>query len=794
MKLNFFKSLFRQTFHGQDILNLLIEINYLAIIFLIPLYFSYPFTTYNVFELSKLVLFKSLIWSLLFFTGLKFIFYWRPDFLNKEKRTIYQSFFKRYLAWPFIFIIGLGLSLFFSLDLAQSFFGSYDRQEGFLSYLFYFIWFLLLFINLIATSKDKKKKIKRLVITVVVGGFLTALYGILQILNLDFVFWTEPSEITHRVTSTLGQPNFLASYLLLIIPLSFYLLIKARKLLSKFFYFLVIIAQIITLFLTASRGALCALIIVIFLYLINLSPKINLSISKKLLIAGVFLIIIISGAFGLEYFLPGRVSSVVNLRYGSTAVRMTFYKTAVSAIAQKPLFGYGLETGKDIFIKYYKPDWGIFGDVGANTDRAHNLILDILLSAGLFGLFIFILLYYQFFYLVKNNIKNEKVIFQKEHPNFKEKDFYSLSLFLGLGAVAYLISLFFSFTIVSGEVYFFAYLAILSSLNFFAEFPTHFLNNFSYKLKKRNIVYVLGAVWALGLIVFSGLNYERRILTADYYFDNLYNTLATKDYFKTLAFNNYLLSEKTNSVNQDFYNQFLAEKLSEYYPSINEWMPKSLVRGELIRLNLTLQDQGYKNILAHAEVSGALGDLKNSRIYFSELEKITPAWPNTYAAEGKTYFANGRYQDALVAYQSALLTLPANHDSRLLNNNELHYKNVLIYYYTFNREIGNSYFALNNYQVAEKYYQIAYLNNPVDFTLFKKIADTYYLRGNLDEAIKYNERGFSRSPKDYNWPLALASLYYEKKELVRALKFLNDALNLSPDNQELINLKLEYSH
>ena len=95
--------------------------------------------------------------------------------------------------------------------------------------------------------------------------------------------------------------------------------------------------------------------------------------------------------------------------------------------------------------------------------------------------------------------------------------------------------------------------------------------------------------------------------------------------------------------------------------------------------------------------------------------------------------------------------------------------------------------------MAEKYYQIAYLNNPVDFTLFKKIADTYYLRGNLDEAIKYNERGFSRSPKDYNWPLALASLYYEKKELVRALKFLNDALNLSPDNQELINLKKKFS-
>jgi tetratricopeptide (TPR) repeat protein len=100
---------------------------------------------------------------------------------------------------------------------------------------------------------------------------------------------------------------------------------------------------------------------------------------------------------------------------------------------------------------------------------------------------------------------------------------------------------------------------------------------------------------------------------------------------------------------------------------------------------------------------------------------------------------------------------------------------------------------LNNYEQAEIYYQRAYRYNIQDYTLLKNIANTYYLRGNINEAIKYNERGYMRAPKDYNWLMGLAILYIEKKDNKKAVEYLDKALLLSPDNNELKKLKLEYS-
>ena len=785
MKLNFLKSSFR----GRDILNLLIEADYLAAVFLIPLYFSYLFPTYNVFDLNKIILFKILVWLLLLFTGLKFIFYCDfKSFNHKDKKNI-SLIFKKYFLLPSIFIVGLFILLLFSSDALQSFFGSYDRQMGVLSYLFYFVWFLLLFVNISGSDKElNRKKINRIIITAVGAGFIASVYGILQILNIDFITWSESPFIDRRVTSTLGQPNFLASYLLLIIPLSSYLLLKSQKFLEKFFYCLIIIFNFLCLFFTASRGAFIALILTVFLLLLFLGFRAKIKIIKKIVIVFGFIVLVATGALGLEYFLPGRISNLVNLQYGSSAVRVIFYKVAMSAISQKPLLGYGLESGSEIYIKYYKPDWGIYGDVGAITDRAHNLFLDILLSGGIIGLLFFSLLYYHFFYLVKKNIQREGV--------------NSLSLFLGLGAVAYLMSLMFSFTIITGEIYFWMFLAILSSISFMSGRLREvgvikYLNNSLFLDKIKNSKSFLlsygAAVFILFIMVFSGINFEKRNLMADYYYTKLYYALAAKEYFNALVFNDFLMAEKPNKENQIYYDQFLATKLSDFYPSISDSKSNHLVRRELIRINYDLGQRGYKNIFAHAKINGVLGRTADSQKYFSVLEEITPFWPFLYSSKGQIFFANKKYQDAIDSYQSAISSLPDREDPRLKINNDRHNENVLKYYYVFNREIGNSYFALKKYPEAEKFFQLAYKNDLSDYTLLKKIADTYYLRGDLDKTIKYNEQGYNRNPSDYNWSLALAYLYHEKNNKQKSLEYLAIASKIAPDNLDLKKMELEYS-
>ena len=120
----------RQQANHNQFLTALSEIIYLALVFVVPLYFSFIAPTYNIFELSKLFIFKILVLILLGLTLFNFL----AVYFQSRKQVVLR--WPRLLIIPFIFIAGLGLSLLFSGNFTLSFFGSYDRQAGFVSYLY----------------------------------------------------------------------------------------------------------------------------------------------------------------------------------------------------------------------------------------------------------------------------------------------------------------------------------------------------------------------------------------------------------------------------------------------------------------------------------------------------------------------------------------------------------------------------------------------------------------------------------------------------------------------------------
>jgi len=760
-----------------EIFDLLIEFTYLAVIFLIPLAFSYWFPTQNIFELNKLVLFKVLVWCLLLLTLIKLILFFSwPDFKNFQK--IVSVWFKKYWLIPSLFIVGLSFTLFFSLDQANSFFGSYDRGQGLVSYLFYFIWLVLLSFNILTINNSRtrmkgtdslEKRLVRIVRTAVYSGFLVSVYGILQFLGIDFLTWTESALITHRTFSSFGQPNFLAAWLLLIIPLNFYLIFLARNSWRRIFYLLTTLSALVCLFLTASRGALIALSFVIFLFLIYLLWFTALSRLKKILIIILFLVVLGGGASVLEIALPGRLSSFVDYQSGSLAARFNFYTAAADAIVKKPVFGYGLENSGEVFIKYYEPNWALYGEVNASTDRAHNLILDILLSTGFWGLFFFTLWYWQFFKLASRNLQTKKNKF--------------LSLALVLGGTAYLLALFFGFTIVAGEVYFWLFLALLMVINFSKSETVLATKIVNWQLF-RTIISLLVAC----LIIWQIQN-EFRVISADQYFYRLYYTLAQKDYSTSFLLFDYIEENKINAASQNSYDRFLGDKLSNFYNSIDELAIKAQAQKKLTEIKNRLPDSGYENWLVKGKIDSALGNFDSAAEYFSRLISYTPHWPQAYFEEARLFRNKQDFSAAARAYYLAKMNLPNLTDERLSG----HQKEVVAYYLAVvDRELGNTYLAAQQYALAEKYYQAAYLNNPSDFSLFKNIADTYYFRQDLESAIKYNQRGYQRNPQDYNWLLALASLEKERGNQAKAIFYLDEALNLAPNNQWLKGIRSEY--
>lgn len=785
IKLNYWPFKRRSSLLGPEIFDLLIESIYLATIFLIPLWFAYWFPTYNIFELNKFLLFQILVCLLLLATGLKYIFYPRRLSLS------WGWLFKKYWLSPIIFIIGLSLALLSSGDPVRSFYGSIERQAGLVSYLFYFIWFILLTVNVLTVSNvfhasavdnsqdNLSQRLKRIAITATISSFIVSIYGILQILNIDFLTWTEAPFLTYRTISTFGQPNFLASWLLLAMPLSFYLFKTSRRFLVKFFYLLVGAAQISCLFLTGSRGGFLALIFGLVLFssyklYFCLWPK-----RKKFLVfSGAFLAVIFILA-GFNYISQGRALKSINFREGSVAARINLYQAATQAIAQRPLFGYGLENSSEVFIKYYNAQWGLFGDVGQSADRAHNLVLDTLLSLGIYGALLYLGLYYFIGQLVWQNLNNKKL---------------DLTAVLALGILMYLFSLLFSFSIVAGEVYLWLFFALLLIVNAsqrgLAGQPLNLSSpskNF-YFLRSKLISYLIKLIVSVVLVSLVTYQISRALanLAADYYFDQVDQTLIQSDYFTALVLYDYLLAKKPNPINQQAYDNFLGDKLSDVLPSAQELVIRKVVADKLKALDRSLPPAGYNNLLVKAKINRVLKNFSVAQIYLDKLVALSPFWPLAYLERGRLAADRNLPKEALISDHLALLNLPDPADERL---NEEHRQVVHYFEQQIYEQMAEVFQAQNNEAAAEKYYQLAYESNPADFTLFKKIADTYYRRANLGEAIKYNLRGLSRDPGDYHWALSLAVLYRENSNPQEANYYLNRALKLVPDNPVLLNLK-----
>ncbi len=769
---------------SREIIDLLLEFSYLAPIFIIPIYFSFFLPTYNVFELSKIFVFKVLIYFLLLLSVLKITFFRTENFLDFNKVKGFVSNYKRYWLPPLIFIVGLGVGLLFSINTAQSFFGSYDRQAGYLSYLFYFVWFVLLFYNIRTLNNhpqnnpddsNLKLNIHRIFLVAVLASLIISVYGILQRLGIDFLIWPEDPLITKRVFSSFGQPNFLASWLLLVIPLAAYLMSESKKFLNKFFYSLILSAQLICLFLTSSRGALVALVLALFALAAYLLKK-KVDQKSKIIFGASFFIIFLLGLFIFSLNSPERMAGLTDFGTGSVGARVNYYFAALEAVSRKPFFGYGLDNGSQALFPNYQSDWGIHANVGVSSDRAHNLILDILLGGGLFNLALFALLYYYFFNLAFKNISQP--IFSKQ------------SLALLVGVLAYLISLLFNFSLVSAEIYFFLFLSLLLAINVRQNEDVNLKGALvdNNQLRPISLLGVLAA-FAIFVLICFGINYEFRFLKADHYFGAMYNNLNNKQYFTALTLADYVNQEKTNPVNCVYYDRVLADIISDDYSSIDDVLSRMVIKNTLQKIDNRLIENGYLNIFVKGKINLALGNYVDAKKYFQKIIEMSPYWPEAYVQLGEVFVQEKHFKEAIINYQLVLRILPDVNDRRF---NEEHRNFLKNYQKNIFKKIADVYIQIYDYEKAESYYQLAYSTNFQDISLFKNIADIYYLRGDFSKAIEYNLRGAKRAPNDFRWPLSLAILYKESGDKIMAHEYFQKAFNLAPEEELLIQLKAEY--
>ncbi|MEK9143387.1 MAG: O-antigen ligase family protein [Patescibacteria group bacterium] len=109
-----------------------------------------------------------------------------------------------------LFVTSQLVSSIFSIDPHVSWFGYYSRFNG---GMFSIISYVFLYYAFVSNVQNLQK----LLVVALGSGAVVALYGVAERLGVDKNLWVQ--DVQNRVFSSLGQPNWLAAYLVALIPI-----------------------------------------------------------------------------------------------------------------------------------------------------------------------------------------------------------------------------------------------------------------------------------------------------------------------------------------------------------------------------------------------------------------------------------------------------------------------------------------------------------------------------------------------------------------------------------------------
>jgi len=349
---------------------------------------------------------------------------------------------KPFLKQPlFIITILLGLSYlgstFLSVLPAGSWWGSYARGQGTYSLMGYFVIFAVT-----ALTLRDRAQLERIFVTIILTSIPVVTYGFVQKLKLDVLPWG--ADFSTRIASTMGNPIFLGSYLIMVIPLTIYLLIRSAtkgspvgdnnaRLINpvrsdqqqnnktmrisnhsienasngvnpkSIFYIIILLAQVVCLLLTESRGPLLGLITGLFFFVV-LS---GLVFRKRYLSLGSYIAAVMVLGFFLALALPntqfqglkskmGRLSQMLEAREGAAQVRLLIWQGVVKMVqsdSYRAVVGYGPETMSVPYYKYCPAELVTSENKITFPDRSHNELFDTVITNGLIGVLLYLLLF-----------------------------------------------------------------------------------------------------------------------------------------------------------------------------------------------------------------------------------------------------------------------------------------------------------------------------------------------------------------------------------------------------------------
>lgn len=367
---------------------------------------------------------------------------------------VYQD--KRYLprlnlvGWAFaLLIIGWIISTITSQQPYVSFWGTFNRMEGLISWLYYFAFFV------VVTGALKKPADWWMALKIAMAGVtLVVLYALAQLFQIQLF---ARSMDRWRIESSLGNPVFLGGYLASVLPL---VLVWAFNLKSRrWIAWTLMSAATVALIFTLSRGAwiagLLAVLLTLTLYFYRYRPA---WIKKMLVFLGVGLILFVMLTAGWllapKESLFRKMGEKAIFRSESMLLRQNNWSIGLQSFFQKPLTGWGLENFSIAYDRNYRVFDRHVSFQESHVDRAHNEYVGVAVSGGLLALIPYLLMLGYAIYLGWRQVKTKI-----------DSDAYLINVGMLGALVGYAIFVFTAFNLITNILFLLLALAWMNQLS-----------------------------------------------------------------------------------------------------------------------------------------------------------------------------------------------------------------------------------------------------------------------------------------------------------------------------------------
>ena len=298
--------------------------------------------------------------AILFATSLSLI----PFILSYRNFILQTIIGKLLILISVLIILQLLLVVWFTpAPFEQQFYGRTGRGLGFATEL------AIILILLSSTLSFRLEAKGTLQVGLIASCYFTSLYSIGQRLGFDLFDWVTR---TNGIVGTLGNPNFQSSFAAMaLIPTATYFWWRKN---GKFLTILAILPLVILIYLSEStQGYLISLVVIgIYMLLYFWYSR------KRLFYVFVTIFLLLQSIVLLGIFNKGPFASIIYKI--SIQSREDFYRVSIAIANDHPLFGVGLDSLGDNYLKYWNPD--ITSSIGEFADNSHNSFLQYASTGG----------------------------------------------------------------------------------------------------------------------------------------------------------------------------------------------------------------------------------------------------------------------------------------------------------------------------------------------------------------------------------------------------------------------------